>query len=389
MTASPILAVQYLESPYPDATITEVRRRLRCAFEHLPISLVLLGWELPIHIEEAVAEEAALHSAKLLRWQPLLTGDAHIDLPPEWSTIGPNSNSIPGHRGLPEFSFICPNRSAVADFISERVESVAASGLFQGLFLDRIRYPSPSSDPHRYLACFCEYCTRLAADFGLDLESIRHNINSLPVEILVRNLFGKPAEIGSPFEHFQNFRKASITRSVQMVSKLARGNNLSIGLDCFSPALTSLVGQDLSSLDKVVDWIKIMVYPRVFGPAGLPFELLSLVKWLTNSGLAENEAMQLLAEASGLLLPVNGNDLFRHGLESAVITQEIQRGKELGITVLLAGLAMVNMGKIHTSSPEQIQTDLVACGNADGLVISWDLWSTPLSYLDKIRNLWC
>jgi hypothetical protein len=142
MTASPILAVQYLESPYPDATITEVRRRLHNAFERLPISLVLLGWELPIHIEEAVAVESALHNAKLFRWQPLLTGDAHTDLPPEWATIGPNSNSIPGHGGLPEFSFICPNRIAVADFISERVESVAASGLYQGLFLDRIRYPA-------------------------------------------------------------------------------------------------------------------------------------------------------------------------------------------------------------------------------------------------------
>ncbi len=381
-------AVQYLERPYPDATPANVRRRLRQACERLPISLVLLGWELPPAIEEAVAEETTRQHAQLYRWQPMLTGDAHTDLPPDWATYGPDGNPIPGHGGMPEFTFICPNRSAVADFITERVESVAINGLFQGLFLDRIRLPSPSINPRGNLACFCTHCTRLAADIGLDLESVRQSIQSISEKTIIPSLFGHPTEATSSLESFFDFRSTSITRTVQMVAKQAQALNLSIGLDCFSPALTRMVGQSLSELDGFADWIKIMAYPRVFGPAGISFELLGLAKWLIQHGVADAEAMQLLRESSGLPVPATKAELSRIGLGAETITQEIQRGYELGITNLLAGIATVCVKKIHESTPEQIHTDLEACRSADGLVISWDLWLTPLAYFDSIRTLW-
>ncbi len=383
-----VFAVQYLESPYPDATPARVRRRLRQAFERLPINSVLLGWELTPAIEEAVAEETARQHARLYRWQPLLTGDAHTDLPPEWAVCGPDGNPIPGHAGMPEFTFICPNRSAVADFLSERVESAAATGLFQGLFLDRIRFPSPSLDPGRALACFCKHCTRLAADMGLDLGSVRQSIPALPEKTLLQSLLGHPTEAGSSLESLLDFRSASITRTVQRVAKQARALNLSIGLDCYSPALTRMVGQDLSELDGCADWIKIMTYPRVFGPAGISFEMLGLADWLIQHGMAEPEAMQVLRQASGLPVPGTRSELRRSGLGSETIAQEIQRGYEQGVTKLLAGIATVGLENIHQSTPEQIQADLEACRSADGLVISWDLWLTPLEYFDRIQTLW-
>lgn len=383
-----VFAVQYLESPYPDATPARVRRRLRQAFERLPMDFVLLGWELTPAIEEAVAEETARQHAQLYRWQPLLTGDAHTDLPPEWAVCGPDGNSIPGHAGMPEFTFICPNRSAVADFLSERVENAAASGLFQGLFLDRIRFPSPSLDPRRALACFCKHCARLAADMGLDLESVRQSIPFLPDKTILQSLLGHPTEAGFLLESFLDFRSASITRTVQRVAKQAQALNLSIGLDCFSPALTRMVGQDLSGLDGCADWIKIMTYPRVFGPAGISFELLGLADWLIQRGMADAEAMQVIRQASGLPVPGTKSELSRNGLGSETIAQEIRRGYEQGVTKLLAGIATVGLENIHQSTPEQIQADLEACLSADGLVISWDLWLTPLAYFDRIQTLW-
>jgi hypothetical protein len=388
MTSSPIFAVQYLENPYPEATPAAVRRRLCQACERLPISLVLLGWDLPPAIEEAVAQETTRQHAKLFRWQPLLTGDAHTDLPDEWATLGPTDYPIPGHGGLPEFSFICPNRSAVADFLLERVESAADSAMFQGLFLDRIRFPSPSNNPRRDLACFCSNCTRLAADAGLDLEYVRRYIQELPVEAILCSLLGKPDKNGSALEAFLDFRASSITRTVEIVAHQAQSHNLSIGLDCFSPTLTRMVGQDLSALDRTAEWIKIMTYPRVFGPAGIPFELLNLAEWITQHGWVEIEAMQLMREACGLPIPANKTDLSRTGLGSETIKIEIQNAYEKGVTHLLAGIAMVHMEKIHESSLKQIQDDLKASRNAEGLVISWDLWFTPFEILDSVREIW-
>ncbi len=379
-------AVQYLESPYPDANPGAVRLRLRQACERLPINLVLLGWELSPALEEAVAEEAVRQHAQLYRWQPILTGDAHTDLPPEWATLGVDGHPIPGHDNLPEFTFICPNRNAVADFLSERLESVAASGLYQGIFLDRIRFPSPAIDPGRDLACFCRDCTRQAADAGLDLEQVRHTIQTLSPERLVRSLLGQPDQPASLFELFLDFRVRSISRTVRAVSRQIQSHNLAVGLDCFSPALTRMVGQDLSALDGYANWIKIMAYPRVFGPAGISFELLRLAEWLIRHDLSEADTMRLLAEVSQLPIPASQAELAHAGLGSDTIRQEIRRGYELGITNLLAGIATVQMKAIHESTPQQIQADLESSRAADGLVISWDLWLTPLDYLDTIQE---
>jgi len=384
----PTFAVQYLENPYSDATPAAVRRRLKQAFERLPISLVLLGWKLSPTLEEAVAEETNCHHARLFRWQPLLTGDGLTDVPLEWRTINPGGNPILGFGGMPEFTFICPNHDSVADYLSKKVEVLASSGLFQGLFLDRIRFPSPSLDPLHNLGCFCEQCTCLAVETGLDLDSVRRDLQSQPAAQIVRSLLGQTSRADSPLDSFLDFRAASITHFIQRLSKQASSHNLSIGLDCFSPSLTRMVGQDLSALNGISDWIKIMSYPRVFGPAGLSFELLALADWLLQNGLEESEALRILTNASRLPIPESAAELGSTGLPSEAIAYEIQRASEYGVTNLLAGIALVKMRRIHESTTEQIQADLVASRTANGLVISWDLWFTPLDYLDTIRILW-
>ena len=369
-----IFAAQYLEYAPPDATPAEVCERLRQAFELLPISIVILGWELPRRFEEAVAEETARHDATFYRWHPLLASDAGFALPTEWQTINLHDERVPGFKGLPEFTFICPNRSDVQEWIAERIEVAAQRGQYQGLFFDRIRFPSPAENPEERLACFCKYCRRIASDSGLDLEAVRRQSESYftdadRAKAFTRTLFSSTDD--ALLESFFTFRSNSITHIVQYAAKLARSHGLNIGLDCFSPTLTRLVGQDLSALNKSCDWIKLMTYPRVFGPAGLPFELRALSNWLRGRyNIQETEATQIVNEASGLSLSTNG-------LASESIAYEIQRGRAVGISNLFAGVALVEVEGIHHLTLDQIQADLVACRDADGVVLSWDLWHIP------------
>ncbi len=100
-------------------------------------------------------------------------------------------------------------------------------------------------------------------------------------------------------------------------------HNMDVGLDCYSPALARMVGQDLSALDGIANWIKIMSYPRVFGPAGLSFELFRLANWLIRNGTGELEALRILNDASRLPIPLSISELGRLGLPSEVIALEI------------------------------------------------------------------
>lgn len=377
------IATQYLEYAPGDATPAEVRQRLREAFDLLPLSVVILGWDLPEHLEDAVAEETARQHAELYRWHPLLASDAGFALPVEWQPVNLSGEPVPGFKSLPEFTFICPNRTDVQEWIAERIEVASQRGLYQGLFFDRMRFPSPAENPETHLACFCKYCKRVASDSGIDLEAVRRQIASSLADAddakeLIQAVFTQ--KNFSLLESFFQFRLNSITHIIHYAARLARSNGLKIGLDCFSPTLTRMVGQDLSALNQNCDWIKIMTYPRVFGPAGLPFELNALSKWLREHySIHETEAAQLVERASGFSVSPNG-------LDSASIAHEIQRGRDSGIRNLLAGLALVEMQGIHDPTLEQVQSDLTACEGADGLVLSWDLWHIPQKYLAAIAE---
>ena len=75
-----------------------------------------------------------------------------------------------------------------------------------------------------------------------------------------------------------------------------------------------------------------------------------------------------------------------NGLDSESITHEIQRGRDSGVTNLLAGIALVEVEGIHNPIPEQVLADLAACHNADGLVLSWDLWHIPQRFISTIAG---
>jgi len=377
------IAAQYLEYTPPDATPAQVRERLRQAFDLLPISIVILGWDLPPRLEDAVAEETFQHLAALYRWHPLLTSDAGFALPIEWQPINLRAEPVPGFKGLPEFTFLCPNRADVQEWIAERIEVAAQRGIYQGLFFDRMRFPSPAKNPERHLACFCTHCQRIAFDSGLDLEAVRRHVDGLFADEVgakkfTRALFSPTNDL--LLEAFFRFRMSCIARTIQYAAKLTRSHELHVGLDCFSPTLTRMVGQDLSALNKSCDWIKLMTYPHVYGPAGLPFELCALVEWLqTKWFLNETRAVDVINDASGL-------SLTQKGLQSESIAHEIQVGRDSGITNLLAGLALVEMEDVHTPTPEQIQSDVAASNDADGLVLSWDLWYIPQKILSVIER---
>jgi len=397
-----IFAVQYLEDGPGVAAIApgEARARLRAALDRLPISYVILGWNLPDALSRACREETARAGAQIFRWHPLLTGDATFVPRPEWQTMGLAGEPVPGFRGLPEFTFVCPNQPTVREAVLNHLHDVIQRGDYQGLFLDRIRYPSPAADPTRLLACFCDDCHHAAAAEGLDLEAARWQVKALLAtpecaQSFARLLLDPLAPASSDpdlmmLRSFLDFRVRSITRFVQAAADMAHAAGLAVGLDCFSPALTYMVGQDLGALNFHCEWIKIMTYGHTLGPAGLPFELLGLADWLVGQRLAKwPKALEWLSLASHLPLPTTRVVLRERGLTPEALATETRRARAARVRTLLAGIELVDLEGVTWLHQAQVTADLRAfqAAGADGLVLSWDLWHIPLERLELVRDL--
>ena len=393
--------IQYLEYS-PDLGSRDkstVVSRLRAAAACFPFSHLLVGWHVPQPLLEACREEADHLGLRFLRWQPLLTTDRGIQVDPSWYTTNLAGNMVQGYRGSPEFNFLCPNHPGLQEALVKHLDGLLQEGIYQGFFLDRIRFPSPSADPDNDLACFCEQCCRKAARESLDLKGIRQTItqqlgNEQGRISLVKNLLsGSPGPVKAKQDQalteFLTFRQRSISDFLALITQSLRASNLEIGLDCFSPGLAPMVGQSLRELSSLVDWVKVMTYGHTFAPAGLPFELSGFIRYLTHmTPLDERQALDLVRNSANLPLPEDVHSMETLGLSSSALQQEVVRAVATIGSPVLAGIELADLQGVTQLTSPQIQADLAAIKRARpaGLAISWDLWHIPLDKLELARK---
>ncbi len=394
-----MLAVQFLE-PGPEInelSPTKVKECLQDTLALLPVDIVIVGWDLPQKLVDVCAQETSRVGVQLYLWHPLLTGNGGLNPTAQRQVIGMDGKAVEGYRHMPEFTFMCPNNVLVARAVLDRLRKALWNGPYQGVFLDRIRFPSPSVDLSKTLACFCPDCRKVAESEGLDLVALTYRFSRLfespdLIKPALQRLLA-PARTRDAYtdptmlRRFLDVRARSITRIVASASVIAQEIGIKVGLDCLSPALTTLVGQDLAGLDTCCDWIKIMVYGHTNAPAGLPYELLSLAHWLSGKAkISENEALRWLNETAILPMPVSAGELRENGLDSVALGIEVKRAHDAGVRKVLAGIELVDLEGVTHLSQEQIAKDLRALmdAKADGIVLAWDLWWMPPEWLKVV-----
>ena len=382
-------AVQYLESSpeLVDYTPTEVRRKLQAACEILPISIIILGWDIPPRLVEVCEKEARRVNAQLFRWQPLLTGDGVFPVKPRFQVTGLSGRCVAGHLEMPEFTFMCPNNPDLNEALFLHLENIFSQGIYDGIFLDRMRYPALSNNPVNNISCFCPHCPKRANAFGLDLVHIQEQIKLMLttqggilnfIEVILHP--GKQGGLTIPqltLRKFLDFRANSITRIVRKTEKLARAHGWKVGLDCFSPTLAYSVGQDLKALDAVGDWIKVMTYLHTFAPAGIPFEVNGWLDFITNKkALVMEKAIPWLSQITRLSIPQEQETLIKVGLPAPTLERELSKAGSVGQGKLFAGIELVAVKGITNIDPLWLERDMRVLKDtgADGIVLSWDLW---------------
>jgi len=397
------ITVQYLEGGTHTSQISakKAREHLHSAFEHLPFNIVIAGWDLPEKVVEACADECVAHHAELYLWYPLLVGHGAFQPDPAWRVVALNLQPVSGYKNMPEFSFICPNKPQVCDAIIYHLNTAIAKGYYRGVFLDRIRFPSPAvyADFVSQFGCFCDACSKAAEQSNLELSLVRKQLLELVStpegkKIIIQTMLSssddyQPVPTAILLKRMLTFRKQSINKIVRTTAEIIMSRGLKVALDCFSPSITPMVGQDLTELVKYSHWIKVMTYARAYGPASLPFEIAGLIDWIAKPGTeSEYEIVKFLAQITGLPLPASRKEIQEGRLPSSILTEELRRARLDGVHNLFAGIELVEIEGMSQLNSKQICTDIEAilAGSPDGLSLSWDLLHIPLERLDIVKS---
>jgi hypothetical protein len=295
------------------------------------------------------------------------------------------------------FRFVCPNNPAVRQKAVRRLRELLARYDFAGVFLDKIRLPSPANGVDEMLSCFCDHCRDTAKDVGLDLDAVVKIFADRAVDPCVSRVETRGDQTSSWLDallasspilsRFLHFRADSIAAFVAQLAEEARHTGRKVSLDLFSPCLAALVGQDYGRLKRHCDWVKPMTYRLARGPAGLRLEIPALIEGVASHfGLDGARIVEWSARHAAF-----DKDMLLETRERAVPISFIQAEIDAAVRTLAPipvyfGLELIRQPGVIDVDPAHV-VDMVKAGraaNAAGLVISWDLMHAPV---DCVRAL--
>lgn len=381
--------------------VTEVVERARSII-HLDI-LIVGASENP-EIFRAMSNQAHRPATEVFLWYNLLSdieGVQESDLVVNWrgeQSRGWGGWAEKGAEVKETFRFVCPNNPAAKDKTLRRLRELLARYDFDGVFLDKMRFPSPANGLNEVLSCFCDHCRRAAVAIGLDLDSVARSLQEpFIVSQATPATSGDAGEkswvgeliAGNPIlSAFLRFRCASITRLIAEAHAVASDLGRKVSLDLFSPGLAAVVGQDYRALSRYSVWAKPMTYRVAMGPAGLRLEIPALAEGVAAMfGLSEPR----IAEWASAHVPNFDSHTLPLTREFAVplpiMRSEIVEAVRLMSPVPVHfGLELVSHPGVIEITPDLVR-EMVRAGReaqAAGTIISWDLMHAPLKGLEAL-----
>lgn len=295
-------------------------------------------------------------------------------------------------EGEEDFLFLCSSDEEHIRRIFDQYQNKIKESGFDGVFLDRIRFPSPSNGFELLFSCFCKSClNKFYNNYGEDLKGYQNqaktvfekfktiDINYLQTcqsffDIIIRDSLKK----------FYDFRKQNIYQVLKMFADKAKQMGKLVGVDLFAPSLAPLVSQDYQLLAKTCDWIKPMIYCHTSSPAGLPLELYCFIRAILdiNPALDEGQLIREISRIIGVDLPTQINELLKIGISEHIICSEMQKIKEFNLPEeidIYIGIEAVQIPEVCNIDRSILKKYLKSVIKADskGIILSWDLLKIP------------
>jgi len=356
--------------------LAQVLDDVRNVFTRLPVNRVIIGWALLPEIYQQVASLVHDNGAELYLWLPVFSENGLLrDCSP---VVG-----LGGQQAQPfelddteSFDFYCPNTPANQNALLSIYDEYFAGIGFDGVFLDKIRYPSLASGVDSGLGCFCPRCQDTYSEAGIDIDALQSRISALPYLETPFGISGyqtgRYTFTDSVWDAFFSLRQSIVSVALRDQCTALRQLGLKIGLDVFAPFLSQFVGQDIALLSQLADFVKPMMYSTTLAPAGLPFETAALLR---ATGMEDDPQPYYR---------IIGYDLSMQPFDLYFCAREIDGLHKSCICPVHPGIEINKMPGVAPTTPEYISRCLEVYADSPGLVLSWNLLDMPPEHLDAV-----
>ncbi len=304
------------------------------------------------------------------------------------------------NQGEENFLFICPNNRNAVNELFRSFRNTVDNFNFNGVFLDRVRYPSGTNGIESLFSCFCKYCSsKFYYKYKLSLNEYIRKVKGLLNNL--KKITNEDIERWPNFEYmwelfeikkFMDFKSFSIYGIVKKFSDYARAKSKKVGADLYSFSLSKIVSQDYKKLQDCCDWIKPMMYCHTEGPAGIPLEIFCLINAfkIINNNLDEKSVLKFFENFIGVELPGSSGSLLEKGIPEEFLSVEMKKIKNLGLSSELKiypGFEAVKIPGLCVIG-ERILGDYIKqiYDKVEGFIASWNLLDIPESNLKLISK---
>ena len=295
-------------------SLTQMKEQLEKLLKMLPVNRVIFGWGKNSAVTKTVLEVCRKYQKQVLLWLPVFADVEHPDTADSMKLLQASGKKSVQTCSGEEFQFICPSSVHNLNQLMASFDELCEDNPVDGLFLDRIRYPSVVYSPIDFFGCQCELCVQKYQKAGIDTDRLHRTVRerflckdlSSFAPIALEN--GRYHYADTDIELLCEIKRQTITGAVQKLVQFFHQRGLLVGIDTFAPSLADLVGQDLQALSGSVDFFKPMMYFHTSAPAGIPFELKAYGDgfaqhiqklWKADISKPESMSMQLLSTGAG------------------------------------------------------------------------------------------
>jgi len=350
-----------------------VEQKLLSVLDRLPVTKVIMGWLPDKKLYEKTSKLLKKRDIGFYLWFPVFSETGALkDLEPLVDLNGNRLERIEENKSE-DFFFCCPdnkeNIKKILEIFTENFSSLEKN-CFNGVFLDKIRYPSfaNSRGSRGVYSCFCPECLASYKKFNFNAEKFKLALSGeRHFDIAEYSGNGKYLFKDAVLSDFFKIKLEIIYESLSFICDFFRERKYGIGFDVFAPFLAPFTGQDVIRLSSLCDFIKPMMYRVTNAPAGLPFETDALTRHTGNKIINKN----------------------MYNLDFCV--KEIKKLNDVSSCPVYAGIEINRVDDITPVTPFYIE-ETISAYLKEGIhrfALSWNLLDMPDDNIEKAAQTLC